>query len=287
MSKAVKYKDVAFYGVILLLISLIGIGFYYYRKTSQTLLATTFELENTKSELRGTLAELERINILLKEEQDKNALFGGEINKIVGTVGSLTKLAQTDKELLQKYSKVYFLNEHYLPDELATITPEYLFDENRSQYIHQKVWPYLEELLRVAEGRGNPLQIISAYRSFGDQQTLKGNYSVVYCTGANRFSADQGYSEHQLGTTVDFTTPDLGADFTSFEETDGYRWLLNNAYKYGFVLSYPEGNGYYQFEPWHWRFVGKSLAKRLHEDGVNFYDLNQASIDAYLISIFD
>ena len=109
----------------------------------------------------------------------------------------------------------------------------------------------------------------------------------MYGSGANKFSADQGYSEHQLGTTVDFTTPDIGAGFSKFETTAAYTWLTDNAYKYGFALSYPKNNAYYQFEPWHWRFVGVELATKLHNDNMYFYDLNQRIIDTYLVYIFD
>jgi LAS superfamily LD-carboxypeptidase LdcB len=131
------------------------------------------------------------------------------------------------------------------------------------------------------------LKILSAYRSFGEQGILKSGYKTFYGSGANQFSADQGYSEHQLGTTVDFTTSKLGLNFESFKNTPEYSWLATNAYKYGFTLSYPEGNSFYQFEPWHWRFVGTKLATRLHEEGKYFYDMDQRLIDQYLISIFD
>jgi D-alanyl-D-alanine carboxypeptidase len=104
---------------------------------------------------------------------------------------------------------------------------------------------------------------------------------------ANSFSADQGYSEHQLGTAVDFTTPAIGAVLTGFDKTASYQWLQANAYKYGFVLSYPKGNGYFVFEPWHWRYVGVELATFLHDQGKNFYDLDQRTIDSYLIKFFD
>jgi D-alanyl-D-alanine carboxypeptidase len=117
---------------------------------------------------------------------------------------------------------------------------------------------------------------------------LKSTYSVTYGAGtANRFSADQGYSEHQLGTTLDFTTPATGLVFSKFEKTSAYAWLAENGYTYGFVLSYPKNNTYYQYEPWHWRFVGRGLAAKLHADGKRFYDLDQRDIDSYLISFFD
>ena len=52
-------------------------------------------------------------------------------------------------------------------------------------------------------------------------------------------------------------------------------------------FSYPENNTFYDFEPWHWRFVGTDLARDLRRDGVEFYEWDQRKIDEYLISIFD
>jgi len=131
------------------------------------------------------------------------------------------------------------------------------------------------------------LKIVSAYRSFYDQLVTKISYKTLYGSGANQFSADQGYSEHQLGTTIDFTTAKLDGLSLQFENQDAYAWLRGNAYKFGFVLSYPKNNSYYQYEPWHWRFVGIALATKLHDENKNFYDLTQREIDQYLISLFD
>ena len=111
---------------------------------------------------------------------------------------------------------------------------------------------------------------------------------MTYGAGtANSFSADQGYSEHQLGTTVDMITSGLGGVLDGFDTTKAYQWMLSNAYKYGFILSYPKNNNYYVYEPWHWRFVGIKFAKYLHDQKLNFYDLEQRTIDSYLVSIFD
>jgi hypothetical protein len=63
--------------------------------------------------------------------------------------------------------------------------------------------------------------------------------------------------------------------------------MQKNAYKYGFVLSYPKGNVYYVFEPWHWRFVGEKLAADLNKSGDYFYDWDQRKIDTYLVNVFD
>lgn len=223
----------------------------------------------------------------LKNEKDKNESFAATIGEIAGTVSKLDKLSKTDRELLQKYSKIYFLNENYVPENLVNITPDYIYEKDKKLEMHTKAYPYLQEMIVAAAKNDINLKLISAYRSFGEQSSLKNNYLVTYGSGANKFSADQGYSEHQLGTAIDFTTSELGLNFTNFKTTGAYEWLLNNAYKFGFVISYPENNGYYQFEPWHWRFVGKSLANMLHQEDKHFYDLDQRTIDNYLINIFD
>lgn len=248
------------------------------------------EITKSIDALESTVVDLEEENLLLAKnlnaEKKKNDSFEGQIKEIAGTVGTLDKLAKTDKELLQKYSKVFFLNEHYIPDSLTEIPKEYNYEKNKTIEFHAKAWPYLESLLKAAKDDGMDLKIISGYRSFGTQSSLKNQYTVVYGSGANKFSADQGYSEHQLGTALDFTTSETGTDFNGFEKTPEYKWLVDNAYKYGFIISYPKENTYYQSEPWHWRFVGTNLAKRLHEDNQYFYNLDQPTIDLYLINIF-
>ena len=148
---------------------------------------------------------------------------------------------------------------------------------------YKKTKPLLEE----AKEDEVDLKVVSAFRSFDTQAQLKSSYRVTYGSGANAFSADQGYSEHQLGTTVDFTTESVGSTFSGFDRTPAYTWLLENAYRYGFILSYPPDNSYYQYEPWHWRFVGKKLARDLHRENMNFYDLDQREIDEYLGEIFE
>ncbi|MEK7606091.1 MAG: M15 family metallopeptidase [Patescibacteria group bacterium] len=260
---------------------------------AQTKLATANEKYTTEvGDLSTKLGEKELENKTLSEalysEQKKNEDLEDQIDDIADTVGMLEKLSKTDPELLQKYSKVYFLNEHYSPPSFKEIEKQYRYPEVEAENIHSKVWPFLEDLMEEADNDNVDLRIISAFRSFGEQTTLKSSYSVVYGAGtANQFSADQGYSEHQLGTTVDFSTVATNGALDGFNVTPAYTWLLANAYKYGFVLSYPENNTYYQFEPWHWRFVGLDLAKDLHREKEYFYDMDQRDIDTYLVSIFD
>lgn len=245
------------------------------------------ENTNLQSELDNIKNDLDDLANDYKSEKNRNEDFENQINSLSGTLGNLDKLAKLDKELLQKYSKVYFLNENYNPTKLKEIDNKYILEGKKDQYFHASAIDHLEDMLKAAAKADIDLKVVSAYRSFDEQIDLKGQYTQVYGSGANTFSADQGYSEHQLGTTLDLTVESVGGTYDSFADTDAYKWLQNNAYKYGFVLSYPENNGFYIFEPWHWRFVGTALARDLDKKNKTFYDLDQREIDGYLLEIFD
>ena len=288
-------------GIIVLLLGGGGyLGYRYYTLMNEHE-ALTSTLGTTEAELASKINTLRDANQLiselsdaleeaeeeLKDEKDRNDAFQDRINDIAGTVSDLDKLSKTDEELLQKYSKVSFLNEHYVPSNLSDIPKEYVYNEDRNHELHSQVLPFLEDMIDDAKDDDIDLWVVSAYRSFEYQSQLKGTYTVTYGSGANAFSADQGFSEHQLGTTVDFTTSGIGGGLQGFGTTPAYEWLVKNAHKYGFTLSYPEGNAYYVYEPWHWRFVGEELAKDLNDDDAHFYDWDQRTIDQYLLHIFD
>jgi LAS superfamily LD-carboxypeptidase LdcB len=260
--------------------------------TTETLSQGTAELSQNLTDLRAQTVGLS--DTLSSTQQNIDAVktqVGGveqTVGSISGTVGTLQKLSQIDPELLKKYSKVYFMNENYVPAHLIDIPDDNLYSVLDPEQFTTEAWPFLKMLLDTAKRDGVTLYIKSAYRSFWEQQSLKSSYTVTYGAGtANSFSADQGYSEHQLGTTVDFITTGLGGQVVGFDGTEPYQWLLANAYRFGFILSYPKGNSFYVYEPWHWRFVGVKLATYLYDNKLNFYDEDQREIDAYLVNIFD
>lgn len=244
------------------------------------------ELASTTELLRTTEEARESYQRRFEEKEEEVDELAGQVKKISGTVGILDKLAKTDPELLMKYSKVYFLSEHYTPEKLTKIAEKYSAVPT-DQYLETRVYGELTDMIDDAKDDDVNITVRSAYRSFEAQKNLKSAYSVSYGTGANAFSADQGYSEHQLGTTVDLTSPENGNQLAGFDGTKAFAWLQKNAHKYGFILSYPGGNAYYIYEPWHWRYVGHDLAGDLKDDGKNFYDLDQREIDEYLVTVFD
>jgi LAS superfamily LD-carboxypeptidase LdcB len=278
----------------LALLAAVGFNFYHLNSLTGKLAVSNAELVSSTAKLRNLEQELTLMkgdNVSLTEslqsEKERNDNFAGQIDDIADTVGVLEKIKNTDPELLRKYSKVYFLNENYIPAKLSSIPDEYLFNKNKPQLFQADVLPHLEDMFSSAAKDGIDLRVSSAFRSFENQAAVKSSHLLVYGSGANQFSADQGYSEHQLGTTVDLILPTLTFLTTDFEKTKAYEWLTANAYRYGFILSYPKGNTYYQFEPWHWRFVGLHLARYLHKEDKYFYDLDQRLIDEYRADFFN
>ena len=300
--KELKKQNLPAFFAVVVLVLISGVAFFMYynwQKTERELVekASTYDtntqtlreemkllearfhdVKNENDILIANLTDQERENLELeREKRDKEE-----------EVELLTKLTTIDPELLVKYSKVYFLSENYEPRKLRDIPKEYLSQPDRETQVLRDMYPYLEDMLEDAKRDDIEILISSAYRSFESQQNLKSNYVVQYgSTTANRFSAEQGYSEHQLGTTVDLSTKSLGGALNGFDGTPAYKWMTENAYKHGFILSYPKNNAFYKYEPWHWRFVGEDLARDLHREGKYFYEWEQRDIDEYLVKIFD
>ena len=102
-------------------------------------------------------------------------------------VEDIKKLEEADEELLAKYSKVYFLNEHYAPDNLAYISDDFVASE-RKQQVKAGVLPFLNEMFAAMEAAGLSPRVISAFRSFDYQENLKHNHTVTYGTSvSNQF----------------------------------------------------------------------------------------------------
>src|SRR3989344_655209 len=159
--------------------------------TTEALARNTNELSLNLTDLLSQTIGLS--NTLTSTQQNvesvKTQVGGVEqtVGSISGQVNTLQKLSQTDPELLKKYSKVYFLNENYVPAHLINIPTQYLYSESRPEQFLTETLPSLKMLLDAAKANGAELYVKSAYRSFSQQQSLKSSYSVVYGAGIRRF----------------------------------------------------------------------------------------------------
>ena len=142
--------------------------------------------------------------------------------------------------------------------------------------VDSRIYPYLQEMLSAAKDDGIYAVVGEAYRTSEEQKALFDDKILAFMIeGFPRKKAEEmakewvavpGYSEHQLGIAVDINAD---KDFSTNE--DVYQWLADNAYKYGFILRYPQwkvavtGGGY---EPWHYRYVGKEAAREIFEQDI-------------------
>lgn len=129
-------------------------------------------------------------------------------------------------------------------------------------------------LFATAEAAGQLLAVQSAFRSYAYQEnTFDYWVDLEGYEAALRSSARAGHSEHQLGTTLDFRSRHGPAawDVPDWADTSEGSFLAENAWLYGFVMSYPKGaeaESCYNYEPWHYRYLGRELAAQVHASGL-------------------
>jgi D-alanyl-D-alanine carboxypeptidase len=132
---------------------------------------------------------------------------------------------------------------------------------------------HLRAMADAAEVNGTPIRLVSGYRSHAQQhQTFQYWVELGGYEQALRTSARAGHSEHQLGTTIDVTGIGDAApwEYADWASTPAGAWMAANAWRFGFVMSYPRDAAdaaCYDYEPWHYRYVGRDLAARIHDDG--------------------
>lgn len=138
-----------------------------------------------------------------------------------------------------------------------------------------------EEMEAAAAKDGISLYIASGFRNYYKQDNLFYNYYAQYGEEAKRFSSLPGHSEHQTGLAVDIGGIDDYAWIKSdFYNTEEYKWLEQNCYKYGFILRYPDNKEDitgYMFESWHYRYVGTKLSTHLYENNLTleeYFDID-------------
>lgn len=194
-------------------------------------------------------------------------------NKIITDVNSnldKTKYEDTEKtniddNYLMLVNKYYYLTEDYTPSDLVTLTAKYNTGVNSK--MRKVAADYFMKMSDAATLDNITIKNASGYRSYSYQVKLYNNY--VERDGkkaADTYSARPGFSEHQTGLTSDINQID-----NSFENTDAFRWLQKHAHEYGFILRFPkdkEDVTGYQYEPWHYRYVGVKAAKQIHDENL-------------------
>lgn len=183
-----------------------------------------------------------------------------------------------EEELLTIVTRQFGLSRDYVPGDLVPLE-DYFPNSVTLGYpteVRAVIIEPLQEIVAGMQEAGLAPQIISGFRSYSAQALALEKWLERYPDWARNLSAPPGHSEHHLGTTVDFGSPELeemvGEEYIQFHpafarSSEGV-WLSKRAHEYGFTMSYPadamERTEFYS-EPWHFRYVGRELATTLKE----------------------
>lgn len=212
----------------------------------------------------------EYLNYLKSNDKDLD-----EVIRIIN-VGSnkdwYTDYIDTDTSLnnLMLTNKYHKLSSGYEPDDLVDISNVYSYGEN--QKLRRDAYDAFISMFKSAKKEDITLIVNSSYRSYKEQEDIYNKYTTWYGEEeTNKLAAKPGFSEHQTGLAVDIQT--YNSNRKNFEETTAFKWLQDNAYKYGFILRYPKNKEYltgYDYESWHYRYVGIDIAKEIHDLDITF-----------------
>ncbi len=173
------------------------------------------------------------------------------------------------KDILMINNKFYKLPNDYEPADLVDVKNWYAYGNNK---LRKEAYDAFISMFNAAKEQGHTIIINSAYRSYKDQEDVYNSYLRNHGQEyTDAYAARPGHSEHQTGLTVDVTT--YGVGNSSFDTTDEFSWLQDNAHQFGFILRYPEGKENitgYDYESWHYRYVGVEAATIIHDSNITF-----------------
>lgn len=287
--------------VIIIIVIVFGVSKYKEYKYHQTYEYKLLTKEYSKDEVNNILSILdeEYINKLLEKDYDKNINkfitqkyfiknnldryleyidkhIDIEPSKVVALVNTnrdrdyYSDVINSDvsKDILMLVNKYYRLNEDYVPN-VVNISSTYAYSGN---YAREDVLSaFISMRNDCLDATGKKLIVNSSYRSYSDQDEVwserKNRKGIEQ---ADSYAARPGHSEHQSGLALDIVEYNNPNDF---EETESFKWMQENAHKYGFILRYPsdaEDITGYSYESWHYRFVGVDVATKVHNESITY-----------------
>lgn len=180
-----------------------------------------------------------------------------------------TNKAKYQNEITILVNKYNYLTKDYVPDNLENIPLSYARSGMKLVNVAKEAYV---KMAKAAEKEKLKLVATSSYRDYEYQEKIYNRY--VKSDGkeaADTYSGRPGFSEHQTGLAIDlYNGKQL---YTEFESTKEFDWMQKNAYKYGFILRFPkekENITGYEYESWHYRYVGEKIAKYIHDNDITF-----------------
>lgn len=192
--------------------------------------------------------------------------------------GVITDYAQVDSMM----NKERALPSDYVPSDLVKLEVPTVLPNPEINQLRKVASDALTALFQEAKKEGFTLKARSGYRSYATQDGLyRSNVAKNGQTYADKYSARPGHSEHQTGLAMDITSSSVNNQLSeTFGETAEGLWVAQNAHRFGFIIRYPKGKESitgYNYEPWHLRYVGPTLAGEIFQSTLTmeeYFDAN-------------
>ena len=237
-----------------------------------TLLNHKYNVNITKlmKEKKFIFANLDKYLDYIKENNGNLTDIVAKVNT-KASLGWYKSIADTDtsKGELMLVNKFYKLSETYVPSDLVDVSLSYAYE---GKQVSKMMYDSLTNMLDAAKESGYNLVVSQGYRSYADQEEayndIEASSGVDY---ADKVAARPGHSEYQTGLSV--VVKPLYTEGSDMENSPEHTWILENAYKYGFILRYPkdkENITGFSYDAWRLRYVGSNAARIIHNENITF-----------------
>lgn len=213
------------------------------------------------------------INVTFKQhhQSSKTSQTTSTQSKKASPQAALKKASQETGNIAQLVNKTHPLPADYVPPDLVKVN----LPSIRDTYLRKEAANALTQMFAAAKKDGAELSCSSGYRSYANQKNIYDQHvASMGAQQANEISSKPGQSEHQTGLTMDLTCSAMDGDLQqSFINTKEGKWVAAHAHEYGFIVRFPKGKEQetgYEYEPWHVRYLGKSLATKVYRSGLSY-----------------
>ena len=238
-------------------------------------------IDNISSYLQYDFAKTRNIDRYVKYYNETRESYD---NVVIYVNANLDKEFYTDTKSTDNYSDTVLVNKYnsvskkYKPKDLRKIDKAFWID-NEEQYAADDAATAFEKMAKDAAEENYYILANSTYRSYEDQEDTFNTYKDLYGEAyALRYAAKPGFSEHQTGLVIDVASKTVDI----FANSKEYKWMQDNAHKYGFIQRYQKGKEDitgYKSEAWHYRYVGKDIAKYIKEKNITYEEYYYRFID--------
>ncbi len=210
----------------------------------------------------------------IKYREENDEYPNNEIVAIINTEANIDwfdneKETDTSLNELMLVNRLYGLKEDYTVEDIVDVPTKYAYDGKK---LSNTLMDSLISLCEDAKEAGFTFVVSEGYRTFAEQQKLYNNYAESYSRSeADKYVARPGHSEYETGLSFDLEP--YNKAFKDPKESEEYKWLLENAYRYGFIFRFNEDKEYltkFQADTWRLRYVGSDAASMIKNEGICF-----------------